>query len=245
MTAYRAYEPLNVPKRWADDIWTVDGPEIAMRYLGIALPFPTRMTIVRLPDGRLWLHSPIAHDAALEEAIGALGEVAFLVAPSTLHYWYMPEWHARFPGALSFAPKALRAKARRPIRIDRFLTDEPPEEWQGAIDQCLVEGRLLTEVDFHHRASHTLILTDLIENFEPDHVRRRWLRWAMKIFGAAAPDGKAPIDMQLSFIGHRRALRAAVGRMIDWAPERIVIAHGRCYERGGVAELKRAFRWIV
>jgi hypothetical protein len=51
--------------------------------------------------------------------------------------------------------------------------------------------------------------------------------------------------MQLSFLGHRRALREAAHRMIDWAPERIILSHGRCYEANGVAELRRAFRWML
>jgi hypothetical protein len=88
-------------------------------------------------------------------------------------------------------------------------------------------------------------MTDLIENFELSRVRGALLRWVMKTFGAADPDGKAPYDMQLSFLGHRRNVRAAAEQMIRWAPERIVIAHGRCYEAQAVAELQRAFRWVL
>jgi hypothetical protein len=33
--------------------------------------------------------------------------------------------------------------------------------------------------------------------------------------------------------------------MIGWAPERIILAHGRWYPRDGVAELERAFRWVL
>jgi hypothetical protein len=33
--------------------------------------------------------------------------------------------------------------------------------------------------------------------------------------------------------------------MIAWQPEKVVMAHGRWYERDGVAELRRAFRWLV
>jgi hypothetical protein len=76
-------------------------------------------------------------------------------------------------------------------------------------------------------------------------VRNFWLRWAMQVFGAADPDGKAPYDMQLSFLGHRSELRGAAKRMIGWAPERIILAHGRCYDRDGVRELQRAFRWVL
>ena len=58
--------------------------------------------------------------------------------------------------------------------------------------------------------------------------------------GAADPDGKAPFDMQLSFFRHRKAVRAAVERMIAWKPERVIIAHGRWYDANASFELNRA-----
>ena len=36
-----------------EDIGTVDRPELAYRLWGLTLPCPTRMTIIRLPDGKL------------------------------------------------------------------------------------------------------------------------------------------------------------------------------------------------
>jgi len=33
--------------------------------------------------------------------------------------------------------------------------------------------------------------------------------------------------------------------MIGWNPERVILAHGRWYDRNGQAELRRAFRWIL
>jgi hypothetical protein len=32
--------------------------------------------------------------------------------------------------------------------------------------------------------------------------------------------------------------------MIGWQPERMILAHGRWYERDAVGELRRAFRWL-
>jgi len=243
--AFVPYAPLNELKPLASEVWIVDGPEIGMRYLGLTLPFPTRMTIVRLPTGRLWVHSPIAWNDALGHAITALGPVQHLIAPNTLHYWYLPDWHARFPQARSYGPPGLVEKARRAVKIDATLRDAAPAAWGGAFDLCLFPGSLLTELDFFHRPSQTLILTDLIENFEPARVKSRLLRWIMQAFGAADPDGKAPLDMQWSFLGHRRQVRAAAQRLIEWAPERIILAHGRCYEAEAVAELRRAFRWAL
>ena len=59
------------------------------------------------------------------------------------------------------------------------------------------------------------------------------------------PDGKAPLDMQLSFFRSYQALRRAVRQMIIWAPERIIIAHGRWYRQNAVKELRRSFRWVL
>lgn len=115
----------------------------------------------------------------------------------------MPDWQARFPQARSYGPPGLIGKAGKPLRIDETLGEKPPQAWGAAFDQCLVPGRLLTEVDFFHRVSRTLILTDFIENFEPSRVRSPLLRWVMRTFGAADPDGKAPLDMQWSFLGYR------------------------------------------
>ncbi|HEX7657508.1 MAG TPA: DUF4336 domain-containing protein, partial [Sphingomonas sp.] len=63
--------------------------------------------------------------------------------------------------------------------------------------------------------------------------------------GAVDPDGKAPIDMRATFWRHRDRLRAAVRTMIAWGPERVILAHGRWYDRDGAAELRRAFRWAL
>ncbi len=64
MSSFVPYAPLNVPKPFGDQIWIVDGPEIRMDYGPTSMPFPTRMTVVRLPGGKIWVHSPIAPDAS-------------------------------------------------------------------------------------------------------------------------------------------------------------------------------------
>lgn len=222
----------------------MDGPEIGFGYLSLKLPFPTRMTVVALSDGGLWLHSPTQPSEALFQAVARLGDVRCLIAPNTLHYWWISEWKARFPDAVVYVAPGLDRRAKRPLPIDLELDDRPPAAWRGQIDQIVVRSALLTEVVFFHHASRSLVLTDLIENFELDRTPKRWLRALLRAGGAADPDGKAPYDMQLSFLGRRRQLREAVERMIAWAPERVILAHGRWYRRNAVDELRRAFRWV-
>jgi len=76
-------------------------------------------------------------------------------------------------------------------------------------------------------------------------VRGLLMRTLVRLGGAADPDGKAPLDMRMSFLRHRGALRAAVRRMLAWQPDAVIVAHGRWYPHGGEAELRRAFRWVL
>jgi hypothetical protein len=59
------------------------------------------------------------------------------------------------------------------------------------------------------------------------------------------PDSQMPRDMRLTFFKRRRQLQEAIKKMIAWNPERIILAHGRWYEKNGTAEMHRAFRWIL
>lgn len=238
------YEPLFTLKPVAPDIWVVDGPVI--RFYG--MPFPTRMTVIRLSGSGLFIHSPVALGPGLSEALAELGEMAHLISPNWIHYAWIPDWQRAFPKARAWASPGVRERAASrgvAIAFDGDLGAEAPPEWADEIDQMIVEGSPLhREVVFFHRASRTLVLTDLIENFEPAKVPF-WFRPLIWLGGVSDPDGKTPLDMRISFRRGRAQARAAVERMIGWGPERVILAHGRWYERNGVAELRRAFRWLL
>lgn len=243
--AYRLYEPLGQLKPVVDDVWIVDGPEIRFRYGFLRIPFPTRMTVVRLPSGQMWIHSPVALSDELASQIKRIGPVSHLVAPNTIHYWWVGEWKRRFPDAQVWAVSRLDPGAKKRMPPHAVLNNEPPREWNGAIDQVIVEGSRIMEADFFHRPSRTLLLTDIIENFEKERVHSRFYRWLFRLGGALDPDGMMPSDLRTSFAKQRDQLRAAVKQMIAWQPERLIIAHGRWYPCNAVAELRRAFRWVL
>ena len=232
------YPPLFTPKPLGPEIWTVDGP--AIRFYG--MPFPTRMVVVRLGDA-LWLHSPVAWTGGLDAALGRIGRVAFLVAPNPIHYWYLPDWAKRHPGAeVHAAPGVAARAASRGVAFPahEVLGDTPPDGWAGAIDQRLIPGHpFLKEVVFFHRASGTLILADLIENFEPGKLSLP-LRLAARIAGILAPRGRTPVDARLTW-HDRAAAREAIREVIGWAPARIAMAHGAIIERDATARLRAAF----
>ncbi|MEL1250532.1 DUF4336 domain-containing protein [Aurantiacibacter gilvus] len=242
MCAYEPYEPLNVPKPFGENVWIVDGPEIRMDFGPFKVPFPTRMTVVRLAGGGLWLHSPIAPDEGLFAALQDLGEVRYLVAPNSIHYWYMADWIERYPHAETLAVPDLDEKAKRPFRIDRKLEMDARFDWQDEIDWLLVPGTVFSEAVFFVKSARLLVLVDLIENFEPLRVRNRLQRWAIQLFHA---NGSLPYDARLTFRPKMDMVRQQIGRMLDWPVEAVTMTHGKPYTENASAELRRAFKWAM
>lgn len=239
------YEPLNTLKAIGPDIWIVDGP--AIRFYG--MPFSTRMTVVRLENGDLWLHSPTVYNTELVEGLQVLGPVRHLIAPNWIHYAYVADWQEAFPEAMAWAAPGVAERAASrgvEMRIDHDLqVDQAEDPWQGQIEQMVVQGsQVHREAVFFHKASRTLILTDLIENFEAAKVPW-WMALLGRMGGIIAPNGQMPRDMRLTFRGNHQPLHAAIERMIGWEPERIVIAHGKWFETNAIAELERAFRFVL
>ncbi len=228
------YPLLDTLKPVAEDVWLVDGPLIRF-----GMQFPTRMTIIRL--GRdLFVHSPTPLTPALRAEVEALGTVRWIIGPNRIHYWWIPEWHAAYPEAeVYLAPKILgQSKGRIDFPAHEFA-GAGGYPWDKAIATLPIAGKFMTEVVFFHRPSRTLVLTDLIENFEPGKLGlfARLLTW----FGGA--NGSMPRDMRLTY--DRQTLRAAVERMLGWAPECIIIAHGSWFMRNGTNALEQAFRWLL
>ncbi|GAB4349346.1 MAG: DUF4336 domain-containing protein [Oricola sp.] len=242
--SYDAYEPLNTPTAIGPDIWIVDGPVLQWGYgIPIKWPFPTRMTIVRLPDGGLWLHSPTRPDEPLIEKVQSLGPVRHIVSPNMIHHVSIGAWAARFPDARVWASPGVRT--RSDVSFTDDLADTPPDEWADAIDQRIARGsRVLEEAVFFHKPSKVLILTDLIENFEEDRVHGWLPRVMYHLIDVMAPDGRAPRDLRANFAGRHDRLRPVIEWMLACKPEKIVIAHGKWFGHNGEAVIRRAFSWV-
>jgi hypothetical protein len=185
------YEPINVYKPVVADIGIVDGPfeYLTAARIKLPLPFTTRMTVVRLSNGDLFLHSPIKFDQRLANGLLRLGTVRHLVSPNQFHYAHIGEWAKVFPDAISWASPRVRQRARArhvDVEFTRDLEANPPEEWRRDIDQTLFPGGYFKEYIFFHKASKTLILTDTIINLELDKVTEPW-RTVTKLTGSVRP----------------------------------------------------------
>ena len=196
----------------AENLWLVDGPGLSV----YGLPFSTRMAIVRLRDGGLWLWSPIQLDEDLRREVRSLGEPRYAVEPNKLHHRALAAWVDAWPGLQLFAPPGL-AKKRSDLRFTGELTSDAPVEWRGEIDQVCVEGSfVMTEVLFFHRRSGTCLVGDLIQKHDEESLNT-WEHRMMEGGGVLGRNGSTPRDWRLTFI-HRHQARSAISRAISWSP---------------------------
>jgi hypothetical protein len=225
------------------DIWLAEGPVVDFH----GFPYPTRMVIVRLPDGALWIWSPVALTDELKADVEALGPVAHLVSPNKIHHLYLTEWHAAFPDAKLWGPGSTIRK-RSDLPFQPALEDTPPADWQGAIDQAWFRGSFfMDEIAFVHRSSRTAIFADLSENFSDDFLNRHWKGWKTaiaKLWGIVVGKGYAPLEWRLSFT-NRAPARAAIAHIAATHPDRVIMAHGEWVNTGGEAFLRQAFAWLI
>jgi short-subunit dehydrogenase len=226
----------------ADGLWVVDGGRIN----AAGLSLPVRMTVIRLKDGDLLLHSPTHYSVTLHQEIAGLGRIKYLLAPNIAHWTFLRRWQAALPEAKLYAAPGLAARAqvrRSGLRIDQELGEKAPAEWAGDIELVLVTAMFFSEVELFHKPSRTLILTDIVQNLAPEALSPL-PRSVAGLLGILAPDGRAPAYLRLLLRLGGRSVERSVSRLIGLAPTRVIFAHGRWFESGGTEQLAQAFSWL-
>lgn len=222
-------------KRIGDDIWA---QETEIKLAG-GMRMPCRATILRLPDGQLVLHSPLAIDDATAKEIAALGEVGFLIAPNTLHWMYLQAAKARYPSARVLGAPALSKK------LGDFAFEPLPE--QGAIDgmsgvrlERIQGAPNLEEHVFLHEASRSLLVTELM--FNVNACSSFGMRCVFRLVGAWKKPAQSRVWRFL--VKDRAAAARSTADVLGWDFERIVVAHGDVVEDDAREHARRALTWM-
>jgi len=226
-------------KEFDHDIWTADGPEVAV----VGFRYPTRTAIIRLSDGGLFIWSPIRLTDGLRAEVDAIGRARHIIAPNSGHHLFLPEWKRAYPGAKVYAPPGLRKK-RQDIVFDADLGSAPSPDWVEEIDQVLMHGNLITtEVVFFHVKSGTVLFTDLIQQLPKDRLSG-WRAIVAKLDLMTGPEPSVPRKFRVAFT-NRRAARESLEHILAWPAEKVLMAHGTPVEKDARAYLRRAFGWLT
>lgn len=223
---------------FAEEIWIAEGPTVT----NLAFEFPTRMIVIRLSNGALFIWSPIALSPELRTAVDELGPVGHIVAPNTLHHLFIEEWHRAYPAVTLHAVPELRAKFPA-LRWGSDLSDTPDAEWSSDIDQVVMRGnRITTEVVFFHRRSRTAIFTDLIQQFDAGWFKG-WRGVVAKLDLMTSPRPTVPRKYRIAF-RDRSTARKTLQQIMAWPTEAILAAHAAPVRHGGRDAIAQAFDWL-
>ncbi|WP_410218031.1 DUF4336 domain-containing protein [Paracoccus sp. (in: a-proteobacteria)] len=239
------YPPLDTPKPVAADVWIVDsGPLKAMGML----PLPVRMTVFRLQDKSLLLHSPTRFTSDLLWQLTDLGAVRHMVAPNSAHWTMLKDWQQAVPDAVTWAAPGLRDRGqvkRSGLRLDRDLDEHDAEGWPAELERIDIRGiGGFHEICLFHEPSRTMVMTDLIQNLEKPKMPAA-VRPLLSLAGNAAPNGRAPGYLRAVVKLKGQSAREAARRLVSLQPERVIFAHGAWFERDGTARLKQSLDWLI
>jgi hypothetical protein len=208
--------------QWREDVYL---HEERISCYGITIN--RRMTVIRLADGRLWIHSPNQLTGKVENELNEIGQVAFIVTPNKMHQRALDEYREKYPSARLFLPSGF-PEMRPDLAYDDILGDSAPAEWANEISQKPLRGNsFLTEVVFFHHASHALILTDLIENLGRKHTTAfgSFLLRLMKGY-----DRPVPAPEHRMFTLSWKQFSESIAHLEQWPFNAIILAHGALIE---------------
>ncbi|WP_108819063.1 DUF4336 domain-containing protein [Pseudovibrio sp. Alg231-02] len=224
---------------FAPEIWLASGPVITA---ALGFRYSTRMAVIRLQNGELFIWSPIALSDKLKDQIDALGPVRHIIAPNHLHDSFLAEWATAYPQAQLHAAPGL-AEKRPDLSFSSTLSNTPQADWQTEITQSVVGGNsITTEVVFFHKASRTTLFTDLLQQF-PKGWFRGWRALVARLDLMTEPTPSVPRKFRLAFRDKTTA-RKALKKILGWPTKAVVVAHGDPVTTDGAAYLDQAFRWL-
>ena len=202
------------------------------------------MTVIKLQSGEVLVHSPCPFNAALAAEIAALGRVSAIIAPGNLHWLHVRSCQQVFPNATTYICPGVEKRAHG-ISFDFILGDEPPPLWADELSQVALQGtRFMREVAFFHRASRTLILVDLVENFtSATPGTNLFIRILFRAIGMWNRPSPAP-EYRFAW-GDKPQVRACLERILAWDFERVIVAHGDIITRDARQVVTQAWRSVL
>ncbi|MEK6346538.1 MAG: DUF4336 domain-containing protein [Burkholderia sp.] len=220
----------------APDLW-----HLPHSFTASGLRVTSRMTVVRFQDGSLWLHSPVPLSAEVRAQLAGLGTVRYIVAPNKMHHLFAGDCAAAFPDAALYGARGL-ARKRPDLPNLRELGREVEPEWRDDLDQIPFDGIPLgNETVWLHRASRTLILTDLCQWWRGDVPLAS--RLYASLTGVRAQLA-VPRTVRMA-VKDRDAARASAERILAWPFTRVIVAHNAIVETDAHRQAEQALGWFV
>ena len=186
-----------------------------------------RMTVVKLQEGGLWIHSPTKLSKELKLEVDKLGIVAFVVGASNGHNTWLGQWQEAYPKADLYVSSGIPDKVT--LKSYTILDGVNNNIWAADLIQAAMpEVPFFNESVFFHRKTNSLIVTDLIQNHEKKVVTGVGANLAQSLFRLLGFKEKCvapPLKM-----GFMRKDKAGFAEFIEqvnnWDFDKIIVTHG-------------------
>ena len=139
-----------------NNIWCVTGSLPGMSLKRV-------MTLVRLDDGRLVIHSAVALDEGAMAEIEAWGRPAILLVPNAYHRLDAPAYLARYPDLEVYCPRGSRKKVEEVVRVQSSY-DDFPENPTIALDHLDGVRNVEGVMKVRSSSGSTLVFNDAVFN---------------------------------------------------------------------------------
>src|SRR6266496_6535427 len=213
-----------------------DAAEMSFPWCTLGIDFKRNVTLLRLGDGRVVIHSTAPFTGQDIAAIRSFGEPAWLMDATLMHDTFAKEGRAALPDLQYLAPDGFAKASGLPTQS----LDLPPADWAGEIDVLKIEGTKKNEHALFHRRSRTLVVGDLFFSFPSD--TRGWPRFfAHHIM--RLPTHLFGVSRFFRFmIDDKQAFARSANALLQWDFERIVVAHFEPLETAAKPAVERALR---
>jgi hypothetical protein len=201
----------------ADNLWRVEGalPHFSLRRV---------MTVVRLSDGRLVIHSAIALDEPSMRRLEAWGTPAFLLIPHSRHRLDAPRYKRRYPSLRVLATPAVLDKARAVVSVAGTYADMPADpalRLEVLAGTGGAEGALIV----HSADGASVVLNEVVFDLEPP--KSALGRAALQLVGFGPGPRVTPV-VKLELVKDKADLKAHLERLAA-TPQlvRLIVSHSR------------------
>lgn len=224
-----------IVRQLADDLWVVERGYIFLGQIDVG----GRTSILRLFNGGLLVHAPLALTPVLKKCIDDIGIVSVVIAPNTEHVDFIGQWKTYYPNASYLGPPGCLSNLPHIPFTGELARDSivHPTLADSQISQFFIASApFFNETLFVHNPTRTLFCTDFFWAYPTDpDVPRPTRAWAWAMNNVYKP----VYDWVL--VNNQQEFQSTLSAILNSGFERIVPCHGDIIERNGREVLSEFF----
>ena len=209
---------------------------LSFPWRALGIDFKRNVTLLRLEDGRVIIHSSARFTEPDVVAIRHFGEPAWLVDATLMHDTFAKQGHQAFPDLLYLAPEGFAEASG----ISTTSLCPPPGDWAGQVDVFKLDGVRSNEHALFHRPSRTLVVADLFFSF-PENIRG-WPRFFVRHFMRLPRLFGVSSFYRRLIVRDKEAFKRSVCALVALDFERLLVAHSEPIDKDAKRAVDKALR---